>query len=115
MALASPDFALYIQLAAPVGSRRGTMVALRWGNVDFDAAQITFERAIAESQTGEIEKGTKAERPYVVSIGRSSLAALMEHRRRCIESALSVGVKFGDRSFVFSDDGGVTHWSLSWR
>ncbi len=114
MELATPGFAIYIQIAATVGSRRGTMVALRWGNIDFDAAQITFERAIAESQDGLIEKGTKADRPYVVSLGPSSVAALTEHRTRSIENALRVGVEFGPRSFVFSDDGGATHWSLSW-
>ena len=69
---APPGFALYIKLAATVGSRRGSMVALRWGNVDLEAAQITLERAIAESQTGQIEKGTKAEHTYVVSVGASS-------------------------------------------
>jgi len=114
MALAKPGFAVYIQIAATVGSRRGTMVALRWGNIDLDGAQITFERAIAESQNGLIEKGTKGDRPYVVSLGPSSVAALTEHRTRSIENALRVGVEFGPRSFVFSDDGGVNYWDLSW-
>jgi len=113
-ALTPPAFATYIQMAATIGARRGTMLALRWGNVDLDAKQVTFERAIAEGQDGTVEKGTKADRPYVVTLGRSSTEALVEHRRRCIEAAPVVGAEFGPRSFVFSDDGGSTHWNLSW-
>jgi len=112
--LAPPGFATYIQMAATIGARRGTMLALRWGTVDLESKQVTFERAIAEGQDGTVEKGTKADRPYVVSLGRSSTEALVEHRRRCIEAALVVGAEFGPRSFVFSDDGGTTHWNLSW-
>jgi integrase len=114
MALADPSFAVYVQLAATVGSRRGSMVALRWGNVDLGGGYVTFERAIAESLQGQIEKGTKADRPYVASLGPSSVAALTEHRARAIAAAGAVGVAFGERSFVFSDDGGATHWNLSW-
>ena len=114
MALADPSFAVYVQLAATVGSRRGSMVALRWGNVDLGGGHVTFERAIAESLQGQIEKGTKADRPYVASLGPSSVAALTEHRARAIVAAGVVGVAFGERSFVFSDDGGTTHWNLSW-
>jgi len=112
--LSPPAFALFIQMAATIGARRGTMVALRWGNVDLDANQITFEHLIAESETGLIEKGTKADRPYVVSLGASTALVVAEHRRRCMETALAVGAELGPRSFVFSDDGGSTYWNLSW-
>ena len=33
--VSTPSFAAYIQIAATIGARRGTIVALRWGNVDF--------------------------------------------------------------------------------
>ena len=46
----TPEFATFIQLAATVGARRGTLVALRWGDVDFERATITFSRSIAESE-----------------------------------------------------------------
>jgi integrase len=111
---APPMFATYIHLAATIGARRGTMVALRWANVDLESRQITFARAVAESGSGQIEKGTKAERPYVVSLGTASTAALSEHRTRCDEAARAVGVALGPASYVFSDDGGASHWDLGW-
>lgn len=113
-AVAEPGFAAYVQLASTVGARRGTIVALRWGAVDLDAGTATFTTAIAESEDGLIEKGTKADRPYVVSLGPSTVKVLAEHRQRSIEQALAVGASFGAGSFVFSDDGGTSHWALSW-
>ena len=111
---APPMFGTYIQLAATIGARRGTMVALRWANVDLESRQTTFERAVADSADGQIEKGTKADRPYLVSLGAASTTLLAEHRQRCEETARSVGVDLGPWSFVFSDDGGTSHWDLGW-
>ena len=34
---------MYIQMAATIGARRETMVALRWGNVDLKANRIIFD------------------------------------------------------------------------
>jgi integrase len=113
-AVAPAGFAAYVQLAATVGARRGTLVALRWGDLDFEKGNATFTRAIAESGDGVVEKGTKADRPYVSSLGPSTVAALQAHRQRAIEQARRIGTPFGAESFVFSDDGGLTHWNLSW-
>lgn len=108
------DFAAFVQLAATVGARRGTLVALRWRSVDLQGRRATFSRAIAEGLDGHVEKGTKADSPYTVALGSSTVEVLTAHRQRSIERALSIGVPFGDGSFVFSDDGGVSHWNLSW-
>jgi integrase len=113
-AAAPPTFAVYVQLAATVGVRRGTLLALRWGDLDLEAGSAIFSRAIAESGAGVVEKGTKADRPYAASLGPATVTALTAHRRRAIEQALRIGVAFGADSFVFSDDGGLTHWNLSW-
>jgi integrase len=113
-AVAPPAFAAFIQLAAAVGARRGTLVALRWGDVDLDAATATFTRAIAESTEGTVEKGTKADRAYVASLGPVTASMLAAHRQRAIEQALQIGVSCGPESYMFSDDGGLTPWNLSW-
>jgi integrase len=113
-AVAPPAFAAFIQLAATVGARRGTLVALRWGDVDLDAATATFTRAIAESTEGAVEKGTKADRAYVASLGPATASMLAAHRQRAIEQALQIGVSVGPGSYMFSDDGGLTPWNLSW-
>ena len=75
---------------------------------------ITFSRAIVDSGAGEVEKGTKAERPYTVALGSATPQGLTEHRGRSLDRALSVGVALDGDSFVFSDDGGVSHWNLGW-
>jgi integrase len=113
-AAATPAFATFVQLAAAVGARRGTLVALRWSGIDLDEGTATFTHSIAESENGEVEKGTKADRPYVASLGPSTVSMLAAHRQRAIEQELSIGVSLGPESFVFSDDGGSTHWDLSW-
>jgi integrase len=113
-AVAPAAFAAYVQLAATVGARRGTLLALRWGDLDLEVGSATFTRAIAEADDGVVEKGTKADRLYVSSLGPSTVSALQAHRQRAIEQALRIGVPFGPESFVFSDDGGLTHWNLSW-
>ena len=61
---ATPAFAAFLQLAATLGARRGTLLALRWGDVDIKRATITFSRAIAESTDGPVEK--RAPRPAPV-------------------------------------------------
>ena len=111
---ASPDFSVFVQLAATTGARRGTLVALRWGGINLDRGIITFTRSIADSVDGPVEKGTEADRPYSVSIGAATVEMLRVHRGRAVERTDAVGVKVGPRSFVFSDDGGVNHWSLGW-
>lgn len=83
--VAPPQFGTFVQLAATVGARRGTLVGLRWGDVDFDRGTVTFSRAIAESLDGPVEKGTKADRPYTVVLGPATGAVLAEHRRRAVE------------------------------
>ena len=112
--LTTPDFAVFVQLAATVGARRGTLVALRWGDVDLGRGTIIFSRSIAESREGTVEKGTKADRSYAVTLGPDTKAELVGHADRAKERAAEVGVTFGPRSFVFSDDGGASHWSLAW-
>ena len=92
--VATPEFATLVQLAATVGARRGTLVALRWGDVDLGRGVITFSRSIAESEDGTVEKGTKADRPYSVTLGPDTKEMLGEPasaRRR----AEFVGVPFG--------------------
>jgi integrase len=112
--VSTPEFATFLQLAATIGARRGTLVALRWRDVDLDRRTITFSRSIAESADGTVEKGTKADRAYSVTLGPDTAQVLLQHRRRAAETALAVGLPLDGDCFVFSDDGGTTHWSLAW-
>jgi integrase len=114
-AAASPATACFFELAAGTGARRGTLLALRWRDIDLEAATISFAHAISQGEDGPVIKGTKADRPYAVTIVGPGLEALRDHRRRAAETALALGLS-GDLGglFVFSADGGVTHWAVSY-
>ena len=106
------------ELAIASGARRGTLVALRWRDVNpRDRTQSPSVEAIAEGEDGFVFKENKGGRAYPVPItGRAPSSALrLQHRRApgncvCAWQALK---DFGNL-FVFSDDGGETHWALTW-
>lgn len=84
---------LMILLAASIGARRGELVALRWSDVSGD--QVRLGSSAYELRGGGVAlKGTKTNKPRVVSIDPRSSSALEAIR--------------GD-GFIFSDDG-LTPW-----
>jgi integrase len=112
---ASPTGSTFFELAAATGARRGTIVALRWRDVDLEVGTVTFAHAVAVGDHGPVLKGTKANRPYAVHLPPAALAALRDHRRRAGETALALGLGGDLRGrFVFSNDGGQTHWSVEY-
>jgi integrase len=107
--------ALYFELAAATGARRGTLVALRWSDVDIESGTISCVQAVTEGCDGPVLKETKASRAYDVRVTGSALDTLREHRSQAAETALALGIsgRFEDL-FVFSRDGGPAHWNVSW-
>jgi len=100
--VADGDMVCYLRLAAVTGARRGTLCALRWPDVDLDAGAIVFERALARVKGGVVEKGTKADVDYKVSLDARTVDIMRAHRRRAAERALSVGVSLRPDGFVFT-------------
>jgi integrase len=111
----SPAYATYLLLAAASGIRRGSMLALRWRDVDVAAGVVTVYQAVSVDETGEVFlRGTKSGSSFPVAILGRALDALREHRRRAAETALALGLAGGfDDLYVFSADGGRSHWSVS--
>jgi integrase len=115
IAAAGPMTAVYFELAAATGARRGTLVALRWRDVDLEAGTVSYVEAVAEGCDGQVLKSNKADQAYAVAVTGPALEALREHRRRALETAMALGVAGGLGSlFVFSRDGGIHHWNVSW-
>jgi integrase len=116
IAAASPSAALFFELAAGTGARRGTLIALRWGDLDLEGGTVTFRHAISEGDDGPVLKGTKANRPYAVHLTQPALEGLKAHHVRVLETALAMGVVAGKPTdlFVFSRDGGRTHWNVQY-
>jgi integrase len=106
---------VFFELAAASGARRGTLVALRWRDVDLTAETVSFIQAVAVGDEGEILKENKGGKVYAVGVGGRALEALRLQHRRAAETALALGIP-GELSnlFVFSDDGGTGHWTVGW-
>jgi integrase len=107
--------ALFFELAAGTGARRGTLIALRWRDLDLEAGTVTFRHAISVGTDGPVLKGTKTNRPYAVHLPQPAVEALKAHHVRALETALSLGVS-GDSGnlFVFSRNGGQDAWSIEY-
>jgi integrase len=111
----NPMTAVYFELAAATGGRRGTLIALRWRDLDLVAGTMSCVDAVAEGCDGPVLKSTKSDQAYAVGITGPALDALRDHRHRCLETAMALGAA-GDFGalFVFSRDGGGNHWNPSW-
>ena len=114
-AAANPAVATYFECAVGAGARRGTLVALRWRDVDLDVGELKCVQAVTIGPDGPVLRQTKANRAYAVGIAGPALESLREHRRRAIAQAFEYGetARMEDL-FVFSSDGGKTHWDVGW-
>lgn len=102
LASASGDLVTYLRLAAVTGARRGTLVALRWSKVNLDAGTVVFDRAHAKVKGGIVEKGTKADVDYKITLDARTVEVLRAHRARALERALAAEVKLLADGFVFT-------------
>lgn len=79
-------------LALGTGARRGEIAALRWGDVDLDAATVRIERALEQTADGLRVKGPKtAAGRRTVSLPAFVVTALRDHRRKTLETRLALG------------------------
>lgn len=90
------------------GMRRGEALALRWRDVDLDAATVSVRRSVGAVRVkgeGErlIEGSTKTAKPRVVDLDAATVAALRGHRRE--RGALSLALVRPD-ALIFGDTHG---------
>jgi integrase len=99
-----PDFGVYLRLAATTGARRSQLCALRWTDVDLDAATITFARGIVDGGpgVGMVERPTKTGQIWKVSLAPATAKRLEEYRAVCASRADSVRVEMPADAFVFA-------------
>lgn len=108
---AEPTLSLYLRISAVTGARRGQVCALRWPDVDLDAGEIRFTRALAKVTGGTVEKGTKTGARYPVAIDPTTVAQLRDHRRRMAEASLAVGQPLASDAYLFAvDPAGSRSW-----
>jgi integrase len=88
------------------GLRRGELLALRWSDVDLDAAVLRVEQAIEETKRGGLVfKAPKTHHGRrAVTLPPSTVAVLREHRREQQELRLKLGLgKAPTDALVFAD------------
>lgn len=115
-----PDYPVWA-LAAHTGMRRGELAALRWEDVDLDAAEITVARAISlghNRQPGE--KRPKSDAGHRrVALAPADVTILRDHRRHQLELRLALGAGWRDHGLVFTTlEGSPVHpdtISSRWR
>jgi integrase len=79
----NPPFSCFLRLAASTGARRSQLLALRWSDIDWERAAVSFTRALVEGPHGPELHATKNHRTYRVELDAQTLRILREHRPRC--------------------------------
>ncbi len=87
-----PSLFPIVALALGTGARRGEIAALRWSDIDLDAATVRIERALEQTKAGLRVKTPKtAAGRRTVSLPAFTVTALRDHRRQALETRLALG------------------------
>lgn len=95
--------AAYVRISALVGSRRGEVCALRWGDIDLDRGDVRISRALSIGDAGVVAKGTKTRKSTrTVGLDRRTVEVLDRYQAQCREVHLSMGLgRLGDDDWLF--------------
>jgi integrase len=106
-----PDLAVFLQLAAATGARRGEVCALRWTDIDFATGTLLIARAMVLGADGMVEGSTKTHAERRIALDGDTLEVLAEYRRKCTRRAHECGAGLSDDARIFSSDpDGKTPW-----
>ena len=82
-----------VALALATGMRRGELLGLQWGDIDFEAARLRVERSLEETKNGLRLKRPKTKHGVrTISLPASALETLRAHRKRQRENRLTLGL-----------------------
>jgi integrase len=98
--------AMFLELCAATGARRGEVLALRWSDIQDGRAIIT--RSLTQTKQLLEFKGTKTEKPRDVKVPESALATLDVHRKRQDEFRQQFGPDYRtDLDLIFANPDGT--------
>jgi integrase len=98
--------AMFLELAAATGARRGELLALRWS--DIEGKDLVISRSLCQTKSGVQFKCTKSDRPRRVGVPESSLASLNRHREKQNEFRRQFGPDYrADLNLVFANPDGA--------
>jgi integrase len=96
------------RVAAMSGVRRGELLALRWRDVDLDAATVAVRRQLVRLPDRSYGFGdTKTGKSRTVALDADTIAELRRHRARQAEERLSWGADYKDHDLLFCREDGT--------
>jgi integrase len=97
-----------VLLAALCGLRRGEICALRWRQIDFDAAQLSVVESLEQTKAGLRFKSPKSGKGRTVALSGTMIDELRSHRGQRAQDLLRLGRRLSDEDFVVGHaDGAV--------
>ena len=93
-------------LAVHCGLREGELLALRWDDVDLEAAKpaLLVRRTLTRGEEGRgyvVGASTKSGKGRRVRLTRRATGSLRDHRKRQVEERMSLGELWRDQDLVF--------------
>jgi integrase len=100
--------ALYV-LAVTAGLRQGELLALRWDDVDLEAATPTLQvrRTLSEARSGRIYESPKSGKGRSIRLTRRAAEALRVHRKRQLEERIARAGLWQEQGLVFPSSVGT--------
>ena len=94
-----------VLIALATGMRRGEVLALRWGGVDFERGLVRVAESLEETRPTKGKatlrfKSTKTGKARVVTLPRFALDELRRHKREQAEQLLALGVRQSAETLV---------------
>ncbi len=91
----------FYRLAFFTGARRGELLALRWGDIDWDMRTVTIRSNIVQVGSERRETSTKSGNPRVVTLDEGTLLVLRACRKEQMQRRLQLGEHWaGDEDFI---------------
>jgi integrase len=110
-----PDFALFLRLSTTAGLRPSEVCALRWLDLDLDAATVTINgsivtaKSLSQKYTRKDPKSTHGER--LLALDAATVELLRAHRARCEQLAGQFDGRLDAQAYVFArTPDGRTPW-----
>ena len=98
------SYEIAICMALSTGLRRGELVGLKWGDINFAHKYLSLQRSVVrvpgEGFVVSEPKSHASRRP--VELGEPDLKVLSGHRARQAEARLKVGLTWGNEDWVFT-------------
>lgn len=97
----------FVMLAMATGCRRGELLALTWADVDFSRRELRVSKSLEQTKEQLRVKPTKSEKPRSISLPKSAIEMLRDHRGRQSENRRLFGSDYrDDLNLVFSTPNG---------